>query len=361
MRAFRTAGGGPRVLVTDDVNGQNRAAVSAVRALGRSGFRPVVSTCGRYSVAACSRHCMDRIHLPAASETGYAEALHRELQTGTYLTVLPASDVALLAVGGPGADLVHKGVLAERAKAAGLETLPGRVFGSVAQLRNESDQQTYPLLVKSAVKSGQGDLQAQRIDHPAQLGELPDTGSEMIVQPFVAQPLRAVAGVTWEGAFLALAHQRYERLWPPQAGVGAVAVTVEPDYALEEPLLRLLSGHNGIFQAQFVGPYLVDLNPRVYGSISLAVAAGANLPAIAAEAARGRVSGSVRARLGVRYRWLEGDLRNLIGRRRAGQAGSAEVLRQLRPRSGTAHSIESITDPLPGLLRLSYALRGGAG
>ncbi len=360
MRSLPRTEVGPQVLVTDDVNGQNRSAVSAVRALAQAGFRPVVSTCGRYSVAAASRFCTGRIRLPAAGGPGYAAALHRELQGGRYLTVLPASDVALLAVGGPGGDLAHKGVLAERAQAAGLVTLPGRVFDSVADLRAKADQQAYPLLVKSAVKSGQGDVQALRVDLPEQVGELPDAGS-VIVQPFVAQPLRAVAGVTWGGAFLALAHQRYERLWPPQAGVGAVAMTVEPDLALEEPLRALLSGHDGIFQAQFVGPYLVDVNPRVYGSLSLAVAAGANLPAIAADAARGWVGAIVRARVGVRYRWLEGDLRNLMDQRRNRQVGTREVLRQLLPRPGTAHSIESLTDPVPGILRLSYALRRGAG
>ncbi len=356
LRTGGAADNGTSVLVTDDVNGQNRSAVSAVRALAQAGFRPVVSTCGRYSVAAASRHCAGRVQLPAASEDGYAAALHRELRNGDYLTALPASDVALLALGTSGAKLVHKGVLADRAREAGLAVLPGRIYESVNALRADATNQSFPIVVKSAVKLGQDDVQARRVDSVAQVAQLPNADGDVIVQPYITDSLRAVTGVAWGGEFLALSHQRYLRLWPPGAGVGSAAVTVEPDRALEEPLLALLSEHDGIFQAQFVGDYLLDVNPRVFGSLSLTVAAGANLPAIASDAARSRRGALVRGRVGVCYRWLEGDLRHLARARARGEITTREALRRMVPRRGTAHSIESVTDPLPSLLRIASAV-----
>lgn len=340
------------VLVTDDVNGQNRAAVATVRALFLGGYLPAVSTCGRRSVAAASRYCARRVLLPQAGQPGYPQALRRERESGRYVSVLPASDVAVLALGGPEAGLVDKVVLSRRAQDAGIPTLPSRAFRSSTELREAADGLSYPLVVKAVVKSGRGDFQARRISSPAQLRAV-EAPVPLLVQPFVTDPLRAVAGVVWDGTFLALSHQRYHRLWPRQAGVGSAAETVPPDLALEEPLLSLLSQHNGVFQAQFVGPYLLDVNPRVFGSVSLAVAAGANLPVLACDAARGQRAPFVRARHGVRYRWTEGDLRHLGQGVRSGDLSAVAALRELRPRRGTVHSIESLTDPAPGLVRLS--------
>lgn len=344
-----------RVLVTDDVNGQNRSAVAAVRALAAAGFQPVVSVCGRHSVAASSRFCVGRVRLPQASEASYAAALRRELETGDYLAVLPASDVALLASGSPSAELVDKHLLAEQAREAGVPTLPGRVFADSRDLVAAAHELSYPIVIKAVVKSGHQDVQARRIDEAAELDYPWPAATPLIVQPCVTGSLRAVAGVVWHGKYLALSHQRYRRLWPAAAGVGCAALTVSPDFEVEEPLLRLLAKHQGVFQAQFLGPYLLDVNPRVFGSMPLAVAAGANLPGIACAAARGRTGQLVRARPGVRYRWLEGDVRHLAQAYRAKELSGLAVLREAFPHRGTAHSIESITDPRPALERLLWA------
>lgn len=346
----------PWVLVTDDVNGQNRSAATAVRALARAGYRPAVSTCGPVSVAAASRYCARRVTLPPASHPEYAEALQHEVKTGGYLLAMPASDVALVALGSPGAELVDKAILGRRAEEAGIATLAGRVFSSAAELHDAADELTYPLIVKAVLKTGKGDFQARRIDSSEELCTL-DAPDALFAQPHVSDSLRAVVGAVWNGEFLALSHQHYLRLWPRQAGVGSAAITVAPDEELEAPLLRLLANHDGIFQAQFLGPYLLDVNPRVFGSMPLAVAAGVNLPAIACAAARGRKRPLVRARVGVRYRWTEGDVRHLVQAVRDKDMPVAAAIRGLLPHRGTAHSLESITDPGPSLVRLATLAR----
>jgi hypothetical protein len=178
------------------------------------------------------------------------------------------------------------------------------------------------------------------------------------VQPFAAGAMRAVCGVISDGRLLAAVHQKYVRIWPPDCGTASAAVTTTPDRELELRLVRLLAGHEGVFQVQLIGDQVIDVNPRVYGSLPLAVGAGANLPAIACRAASGRQDMElVRGRPGVRYRWLEGDLRRVVHDVRAGVMPLRAGVRALAPRRGTTHSIESLRDPGPALARLADVAR----
>lgn len=291
--------------------------------------------------------------LPRAGTAEYADALRAELSTGRYLAAFPASDISLIATGCPGAELVDKAVTYERAAKADIPTLPWQVFSSTTELRSNADSLPFPVVVKAAVKTATADPQAHVLETPADLERLHGFGA-LVVQPYDEAPLRAVSGVCWEGRFLALSHQRYQRLWPVRAGVSSAAVTVPPDYETEQKLAVLLKGHNGVFQAQFAGPYLLDLNPRVFGSLPLTLAAGPNLPAIACDAAGGRFTTLARARSGVRYRWVEGDVRHLVSGWRTGRLSASDVLRECAPHRGTAHSSESMLDPGPALERLRY-------
>jgi predicted ATP-grasp superfamily ATP-dependent carboligase len=133
-------------------------------------------------------------------------------------------------------------------------------------------------------------------------------------------------------------------------------VSVAPDRALEEGLLRLLDGRDGIFMAQLVDDVLLDLNPRVYGSLPLAVAAGVNLAALWCDLARGIDVPARRGRAGVTYRWLEGDVRHVLAQTKARAMTTGDALRALRPRRGVAHPVASLRDPGPLLARLRFSL-----
>lgn len=343
---------GGRVLVTDLVNGRSRSAVAAVRALAQAGYAPIVTVTGHRSPAAASRDCAGVVRVPPPSPNGrYAQFVGHELSGHDYVAVLPASDGALLALGLPGADLVDKSTLPAKAASVGLSMPRTRRFDSPAALAAAAGQLEYPLVIKPVIKAGTASP-SRRIDSPAALVAVAGSLSgAVVVQPFLDGRMRAVAGVMHEGRLLALVHQAYVRTWPADCGVASAAVTTDPDADLESRLARLLSAHSGVFQVQLIGRWLIDVNPRVYGSLPLAVAAGANLPAIACSAAEGRVQELVRARPGVRYRWTEGDLRRLMVARRRKELGLLELARALSPRRGTAHSVESLRDPGPLLTR----------
>ena len=351
-------GAAPVVLVSDHVDGRSRSAVAAVRALGASGHRAVVTVSGGRSAAAASRSCAGVLTVPRFDSPDFRKVVEHYLQSHPGATVLPASDAVLVALDLPGAELVDKAELPRRAAAAGLPIPSSRSFGSPEELLAAEDLD-YPLVVKAAVKTRPSDVAARadsRQDLMAALGTLRGT---LVVQPFATGPMTAVCGVVADGRLLAVVHQRYVRIWPPDCGTASAAVTTEPDLELEERLPRLLEGHTGVFQVQLVGNQVIDVNPRVYGSLPLAVAAGANLPAIAADVAAGRPGPDslVRGRAGVRYRWLEGDLRRLLHDRREGRLSPGETVRALLPRRGTAHSVESLRDPGPAAARLVDIVR----
>lgn len=344
----------PAVLVSDGGRGQARSTLATVRALALGGYAPAVTTSGPHSVAAASRYCTRSIEVPRVNLPGFADAVAREMERGSYLTFLAASDAALLAMGAEVEHLVDKNRLAEVASRAGLTPAPGQVFASLDELRNEAERLEFPVVVKPA-HPGQT---VRRIQSREDLGRIPPSSGPLIVQPYITEELRSVGGVIHEGRLIAAAHQRYLRTWPPDCGGACAAETTDPDLEAEARLVELLEGFEGVFQAQFAGAYLLDLNPRVYGSLPLAVKAGANLPAIFCDALSGKVPAEpVRAATGVFFRWLEGDLRNVLHGVRSGDLSAREAVGLLRPKPGSAHGPESFRDPKPMLTRLVYAAK----
>jgi predicted ATP-grasp superfamily ATP-dependent carboligase len=191
------------------------------------------------------------------------------------------------------------------------------------------------------------------------VAEIATLGGEAEVQEFLDGHLMAYAAVTTAGGrqVAAQSMQVASRVWPPGAGAScrAVSVPVDPELAGRAAALLAALGWFGLAELQFLLPAdgiprLIDLNGRFYGSLALAVRAGANLPAVWAALATGRLDEPVEpvtAAAGVRYCWWEGDLRRAFLERRGG------VVRDLTDAMyaglGAVHSIASWRDPAPAL------------
>jgi hypothetical protein len=349
-----------RVLVTDGGNGQNRSALSAVRALGRAGHEVHVTTTGTTSVAGWSRFSAARHRAPEVADPAYRDAVAELRSRHRFDVVLPASDAALLALGWPGAPLVDKAEVARRAARAGFPRIPEELYETGAALLDRAQQLSYPVVVKPVNRRSSHDPTAWRADRPADLGPARDAGP-VVVQRFLTDPLRAVAGVIWNGRLRAAVHQGYLRTWPPDCGVACAAVTVAPDHTLEGRLPALLEGYDGIFQVQLLGDHVIDINPRVYGSMPLAVRAGVNLPDITCRLSCGTGADLgtelLRAQVGTAYRWVEGDLKHLRDAVRRGAMSRRQALRAAAPHRGVAHGDVAIDDPVPLLVRAWHLSR----
>jgi predicted ATP-grasp superfamily ATP-dependent carboligase len=151
-------------------------------------------------------------------------------------------------------------------------------------------------------------------------------------------------------------------MWPPRGGYTSASTTIAAPPAVVARLERLLEvlGWQGIFQLELVelgdGELAtIDFNPRPYGSLTLAVESGANLPALWVDWLLDRRPTAARSRPGVGYRWEETELLNAAVALRHGRL--VDATRILAPRRGTTHAFVRAKDPGPLAARAVNILR----
>jgi predicted ATP-grasp superfamily ATP-dependent carboligase len=310
---------------------------------------------------------------PYCDNEGFVRELAAAAVRLSAAAVLPSEDTHLLAFAGREADFANivlgappgrsveqaadKELLVVLSASAKLRTPP-----TIKVMRGDTEalgKFGFPAVLKplrSRIRNPDGTVSARSARYvcaeeaKVAVDELPVEGA--LVQPYIAGRLISISGVAWEGELVCALHQVSTRIWPRRCGGSAYAETIPPDGELERGVGRLLHliGWSGLFQAQFIRDtrgehYLIDLNPRVYGSLALAVAAGLNLPAIWVEVLLGRRPNVEGYRIGTRFRHEEKDVRALA--RMLVDGARLDALRGCLPRRGTTHAIFSASDPLP--------------
>lgn len=371
-----------RVIVTD---GEGVGTLAAVRALRSAGYAVWTAAQHPHAYAARSRAVMGTVPTrdPRRDQDGFASDLAREAARLGAAVVLPGSEIALLALThnvGAFPDAVTLGVckpdvvrratdksaLAEHAAAAGLIPPPTAV---VRATKIDAREVSLPAVVKPLrsemlVGGAFRHTSARRIETSTELRSavrnLP--GCVGLVQPYLPGRLIAVSGIFWDGEMICAIHQSSSRIWPVDCGTISYAETVSPDRRLERGTARLLLnlGWRGLFQLQFIESaghmYLIDLNPRIYTSLALAVAAGVNLPAIWVDLLLGHKPSTIDGyRVGVRYRHEEHDPRSLLAALKERRIGT--VLHGALPHRRTTHAVFKLEDPTPLLTSLSKIKR----
>jgi biotin carboxylase len=355
----------------------NYGVLAAVRALRAAGYAPWLAIPQPENYIASSRAAAGIVSVsdPRFDGERFACELAAAAAQLSVAAVLPSvephllaladreADFAGIAFGTPSAERVaratDKDLLPELAATAGLRSPPTQrvvcgdtetlgVFGFPAILKPLRSRIRNPDGTVSAYSAARYVSTSQEAEEA--LEALP--GGEGLVQPYLPGQLTSIAGVSWEGELICALHQLSIRIWPVRMGVSSYAVTIPPDAELEQGVGRLLReiGWSGLFQTQFIrNPdgehYLIDLNPRVYGSLALAVAAGLNLPGIWVDLLLGRRPYINDYRIGVRFRQEEKDIRALA--RMLVDGDRLGALQGFVPRRGTTHAIFSLRDPLP--------------
>jgi len=364
-----------RVMITD---AEERAVLGPCRGLQSAGYRVSAVATKRPAAAHWSRSCARRFDAPDPREdvTAFAARLEELLRAGDHAVLLPGSDVSLYAisehrdrldpltrVGLPPREVVRESLdklaLLELAADAGLHSPETVLCVDISDARAAAARIGYPVVLKPArsfLDVGTG-LRQQRVaftaDESTLAAEARNLGTPFLVQRYEhAGVLFSCTGVIAGGDLLALTTSRVLRMWPPLGGMHTLSETVPVPRTLGarvRTLLRTLRW-TGIFQLQMLefddGRYaVIDLNPRVFASITLDVRAGANLGAIWCDWLLGRQPASAVAKPGFRYRWEEGELFHLLWRlRRAELRAAASVL---LPRRRVAHAWFRLRDPAP--------------
>jgi predicted ATP-grasp superfamily ATP-dependent carboligase len=374
------------VLIT---NAEERAALAACRSLHAVGYE--VSTIAfrtPFAASHWSRACAGRLCMtdPGDDANRFLEELERELRHRSYDVLLPGSDRALLAIsragdrleefariGLPSCAVVRRTLdresMAQAAENAGLLAAESVACQGLDDALTAAERLGFPIILKSPEAASDGGhavaslLRTMRVSSEEELIEsITDVRQPFLLQRAAQGEVLSFGGVIAEGRLLGVAVSRYLRTWRPEAGNATFAETIAPPDGLAERVERLLGelGWQGIFELELIrtadGDLTpIDLNPRVYGSMTIAAAAGAPLAVLWCDWLLGRKSSPATARAGQRYRWEDGDLAHLGSqlRRRRYRAALAVV----RPRRHVTHAQAQLADPLPFLARSLQLLR----
>jgi predicted ATP-grasp superfamily ATP-dependent carboligase len=397
----------PRILVLD---GQTTQALACVRSLGRAGYHTIVASHLRRPLAAWSRYCRGAVQVRDYTVESFA-ALRSWAKWAGVRVILPLTERTCLlcnseAEAWAGAGLVlgcgpddmlvrafDKARTLERAVACGINAPPTRCPTSLDGFRAAALELGLPCVVKPRFSNAlhnshflpdHGVGYVDRLDRLAPVVEARRQGEHWpIIQRYVSGVGKGVFALCDHGRSVSwFAHERLRDVRPSGSG-SSLRRAVPLDERLRGPAERLLGdlGWHGPVMLEFRDdgenpPWLIELNGRFWGSLQLAILAGADFPVQWVRLLCGRTVGTAPGyREDVTLRWLWGDVKRLIYIMRGPPAGYPESyprvwdgLRELLGRQPAGTRIETwdrndrwpaVAEWVQGISELITAARNG--
>lgn len=380
-------------------------ALAFIRSLGRAGVPVDVYGSTRFPPGRWSRFTGSYSPCPDVHDTDrFVDWLTRQVEVGEIELVAPTSDYVVFAVAevedrlgragtlqGPAPDAVracvHKPTFVDAMQQLGFEPPSTAVPSDVPTARRDAQRLGYPVLVKPRSHVGIGLIRGHIAESEDELDAILahfDAGRPQAValhhDPELARPMlqafhrgphveivSIVGCLGPDGEVRSVDHCRKLNQWPGELGVG---IAFEPldrqpftDRAVD--VVRAMIG-TGLFEFEVVHDrstgdvFPIDLNPRGYGEMTLAMGRGHDLPAQWYAVVTGRSIPTRDARAPSPRRWTSGV------QYWAGQAVHLAVLprRSTRLRALAAHlrtprvgAAFDWHDPLPGLSYGMHSLR----
>lgn len=358
------------------LNAHVRYGLVAIRALGRRGIDVAAGSSRRFSAGSMSRHVDRFVRYPSPERdpAGFVDAIESEVASNDYDLLLPVNRPTVelvtryrdrLSAHATAPFLPYERLAVGFDKARTIEA--ARRFGVPhprTQLPAEADLAAvestlgYPVVVKPARGSGRQGVRTcdSREELERAYRAVTEAFGPALVQEYV--PHGGERGVyalyDRETTLTGVVVQRRLRTNPPEGGPSTYRETVE-DEALVDVADRLLSslGWYGVAMVEFrvderTGePKLMEINPRLWGSLALSVYAGVDFPYMLYQLASGdSPEPTLEYRTGVRARNLFTDAVQVAARPDTLRA----VREYLTPSSKPCcHDVVSLRDPLPTL------------
>jgi predicted ATP-grasp superfamily ATP-dependent carboligase len=360
---------------------QDRGPLAAIRSLHDAGFRVSAVADTRLASGLWTRACSQReVLAPVASDARrWVVGLERILRSTPHHAVVAGTDESLYAIslfrelleshvrlGLPPHSAVQraldKTLLADTADAEGIATPPAEVCTGAASALHAARAFGYPVFVKPLVAVTVHGGQLQR--HPSRVAQDDDSLLKIqrelgtcIVQRRIEGKVVSLAGVSDQRGIVASVLVRHHRTWPVTAGSACFAETIGSDDELERRVVAMarVIGWHGLWQLQFIEGhedgilYAIDFNPRLYGCLGIADAAGTPLAALWCASLLGQRPSRRHGRPGVHWRMEDTDARHALWRLRHGDYRGG--LRVALPHRHTAHAYLRLRDPIPFAVR----------
>ncbi|MGE3885920.1 MAG: ATP-grasp domain-containing protein [Vicinamibacterales bacterium] len=334
-----------RVLVTD---GDSRSALAIVRALGRAGHWVAVGHSRTPALAQASRYCSHRLEYPdpASQDQAFVHALVSSVAELGIDALLPVADITTLLVTqhrdrfdarcqipfAPAAAIARAADKVDVLKTAlrlGVP-VPRTVFVNARPDAPATLDLSYPVVIKphrSRTRTPQGwrgttvSYARDPQDLGAQLAARHDAEFPLALQERIVGPGLGLFLCVDRGVIVARFCHRRLREKPPTGGVSVLSESIpihDGALAHAEALLRDLDWF-GVAMVEFKVderdgiPKLMEINGRFWGSLQLAIDAGVDFPNILLRTLAGDPPAAPPAyKVGVRNRWLVGDLESLM-------------------------------------------------
>lgn len=335
------------VLITD---ASWRTAVTSARSLGRAGLRVALGEAvgqfrpGNLPPSFSSRYCARSVELPdyTRDPAAYLEALVAFVRDHSVRVLLPVGDSSITMLAPHRDRFTEVGCTLAVASDAGLEVANDKVrtleladklgipypksvpVTGVEDLRAAEAQFGYPYVLKPTVSwTGQvaERVQPAEVINEAEAVKLTEsylaTGCEVIAQQLASGDRISISLFIADGELLAYCGCTALRTTPPLGGVSVqrVSISVDKDLLDASVNLAMAADVEGASEVEYRcdahgNPLLMEINPRIAGTLENAMHSGVNLPLMVWQWASGQPIKPVRSYpAGIRTRWLAGDLR----------------------------------------------------
>ncbi len=341
------------VIVTD---GNERSALAVTRSLGRRGIPVHVGAESGRSLAGMSRYCQGSFVYPSPwqSPDGYVACILEQARLHDVAVLFPMTDLAVELLGTPEVRvhasfaipipsleqyhaLSDKYRLMQWAQSHSIP-IPETHFvvgGDVSSILPALDR--WPVVVKPgrSLVRARGAVKKTSVQYARNADELCRIYAEhaelrepSLIQSRVVGHGEGVFGLFERGQARALFAHRRLREKPPSGGVSVLRESI----ALPEPMTKYAQmiaesvQWHGVAMMEFKVdrqgvPYLMEVNGRFWGSLQLAVDSGIDFPWLLYQlGVIGRVPEPKPYRVGVRSRWLLGDVDHLLLRLRKSES-----------------------------------------
>lgn len=329
-----------RVLVADYPGGQ---VIAGARALWRAGDRCELAWPRRFADRLTPSRAFTRWHpIPSAitDPDDYIDALIDLCRARPYDLLLPFGLDACHAVARRAAELAphvafalpayptfrlanDKAATARHAAALGLRTPTVYSDAAPDDIAAVARAARYPVVIKARSGSGVTDALRYAADPDSLLRAYDEMTARAgragvrdytapLIQEYVPGHIHDVCTVSWRGEVIAALTQVRQLMKPIDGGVGAINRTTD-DPTLRAHAVRLLESldYHGPAQVEFKrdardGSYaLIELNPKLWGTLPLSIAAGLDVPGLIRDLVLGRPVERMPAyRVGLRQAFL---------------------------------------------------------
>jgi predicted ATP-grasp superfamily ATP-dependent carboligase len=331
------------VLVLD---GLQRSALAVVRSLGSKGVRVITSDTSRLTLSGSSRFSFaSEVYADPSNSEAFIADVNRIIQKYDITVLYPTTEVTvytllehqekLLPVKLPFNDIdtvrsvSDKAALIERCQQLLVQAPASEYYANFQALAASSTQFDFPVVLKptlSRIKVDGGWL-ATAVTYAHSQQELESIASTSVAfrdHPFMLQEYINGHGA---GVFLLYDHGKciayfaHKRLRekPPTGGVSVLSESIRADEKQLNAAKKILDSvaWHGVAMVEFKvndagEPYIIEVNPRFWGSLQLSIDSGVDFPYLLHEATMGRACPSVTSyKEGQKLRWLLGDFDRL--------------------------------------------------